>query len=105
MSKRYEGGGYWYAFHSNWDHFLAEGKDSYFVLSCMDRNEAYAVPYSVLEKHKKNLNVTDRGDKSYWHVVLTTVDDGSLAINLSRIGKKLVLKPFAINWSAASKTR
>lgn len=93
------GGGYWYAFHSNWDQFLAEGKDSYFVLSCMDRDEAYAVPHSALEKHKKNLSKTDRGDKSYWHVVLTTLEDGSLAINLSRIGTKVSLKPFAFRWS------
>lgn len=104
VSKRYEGGGYWYAFHSNWDHFLAEGKDSYFVLSCMDRNEAYAVPYSLLDQHKQNLNMTDRGEKSYWHVVLTTLDGGSLAINLSRIGKKLPLKPFEFRWAAAAKT-
>jgi hypothetical protein len=103
VSKRYEGGGYWYAFHSNWDHFLAEGKDSYFVLSCMDRNEAYAVPYSLLDQHKQNLNMTDRGEKSYWHVVLTTLDGGSPAINLSRIGKKLALKPYAFGWSAAAK--
>ena len=104
VSKRYESGGYWYAFHSSWDQFLSEGKDSYFVLSCMDRDEAYAVPYSVLDKDKKNLNMTDRGEKSYWHVVLTPVDDGSLAINLSRIGKKLPLKRFAFGWSVAAKT-
>jgi len=89
VSKRYEGGsqpGYWYAFHPNWDRFLAEGQDSYFVLSCMDRNEAYAVPYAVVDENKKNLNKTDRGDRSYWHVALTTLEGGSLAINLSRVG-------------------
>lgn len=101
VSKRYEGDyqPYWYAFHPNWDRFLSEGKDGYFVLSCMDRTEAYAVPYSVLDKHKKSLNMTDRGDRSYWHVALTTMEDGSLAINLSRIGKKLALKPFAFGWT------
>jgi hypothetical protein len=68
----------------------------------MDRAEAYAVPYSVLDKHKKSLNTTDRGDRSYWHVALTTMEDGALAINLSRIGKKLALKPFAFGWPAAA---
>jgi hypothetical protein len=53
-----------------------------------------------LDKDKKNLNMTDRGEKSYWHVALTTLEDGSLAINLSRIGKKLPLKPFAFGWTA-----
>lgn len=75
VSKRYEGDyqPYWYAFHPNWDRFLAEGKDTYFLLSCMDRNEAYAVPYSLLADNKKNLNMTERGDRSYWHVAVTTL--------------------------------
>jgi len=105
VSKRYEGDyqPYWYAFHPNWDRFLSEGKDAYFILSCMDRAEAYAVPFSVLDKNKKSLNMTDRGDRSYWHVALTTMEDGCLAINLSRIGKKLALKPFAFGLSAAAK--
>src|SRR5664279_1958345 len=100
VSKRYEGDyqPYWYAFHPNWDRFLAEGEDSFFVLSCMDRDEAYAVPYSVIAQNKKNLNMTERGDRSYWHVALTTLDDGSLAINLSRIGIKVPLQASAFNW-------
>jgi hypothetical protein len=104
VSKRYEGDyqPYWYAFHPNWDRFLAEGQDSYFVLSCMDRSEAYAVPYSVLEKNKKNLNMTERGERSYWHVAITTMDDGLLAINLSRVGTKLPLKTFAFAWNTAA---
>ncbi len=39
----------------------------------MDRAEAYALPYSILEKNKKSLNMTDRGDRSYWHVALATM--------------------------------
>lgn len=41
---------------------------------------------------------------TYWHVALTTMEDGSLATNLSRIGKKLALKTFAFGWSVAAKT-
>jgi len=106
VSKRYEGDyqPYWYAFHPNWDCFLAEAQNGYFVLSCMDRDEAYAVPYSVIDQNKKNLNMTDKGDRSYWHVVLTTLES-SLAINLSRIGSKLSLKPFAFSWSSGSQKR
>jgi len=64
----------------------------------MDRDEAYAVPYSLIDENKKNLNMTDRGERSYWHIALTTLEDGCLAINLSRIGTKLSLKPFAFGW-------
>lgn len=104
VSKRYEGDyqPYWYAFHPNWDRFLAEGEDSFFVLSCMDRDEAFAVPYSVIAQNKQNLNVTDRGDKSYWHIALTTLDDGHLAMNLSRIGTKLSLQSYAFSGAKRS---
>jgi hypothetical protein len=96
VSKKYEGDHqpYWYAFHPTWDGFLAEGKQSYFILSCMDRDEAYAVPYSWLLENKKNLNMTEKGEKSYWHIALTTVDGGKLAINISKIGEKAPLEPY-----------
>lgn len=94
VSKRYEGGGYWYAYHPKWDDFLAEGKDGYFIISCMDRDEAFAVPYSWFQKNKKNLNVTEKGDKSYWHVQITTVGGGKLAINMSKVSSKTALEPF-----------
>lgn len=96
VSKRYEGDyqPYWYAFHPKWDSFLAEGKDGFLILSCMDRDEAYAVPYSWISANKQNLNMTDRGERSYWHVPVTTLDGGDLAINMSKVGNKAALKAF-----------
>ena len=96
VSKRYDGDyqPYWYAFHPAWNAFLAEGKNSYFILSCMDRDEAFAIPYEWMKKNLKNLNMTDRGDKSYWHVPVTTTDGGGLAINTSKIGVKTALSPY-----------
>jgi hypothetical protein len=64
----------------------------------MDRDEAFAVPYSWLEKNKKNLNVTDRGERSYWHIPVTTLEGGNLAINTSRVGKKAPLQPYRYSW-------
>ena len=96
VSKRYEGDyqPYWYAFHPKWDEFLAEGKDGFFIIACMDLDEAYAVPYSWIAANKKNLNMTERGERSYWHVPVTTMEDGTLAINTSKIGTKTVLQPY-----------
>lgn len=96
VSKRYEGDyqPYWYAFHPKWDEFLADGKEGFFIISCMDRDDAFALPYSWIEQNKKNLNVTDRGDKSYWHVPITTLDGGKLAVNTSKIGSKTALEPY-----------
>ncbi len=96
VSKRYAGDyqPYWYAFHPKWDDFLAEAKEGFLLLSCMDRNEAFAVPYSWLAENKKNLNMTENGDRSYWHIAVTSLDGGELAINVSRVGSKTALKPY-----------
>jgi hypothetical protein len=96
VSKRYDSDyqPYWYAFHPKWDEFLAEGNESYFIISCMDRDEAFAIPYLWIKSNKKNMNMTDRGERSYWHLSITTLDDGALAINLSKIGGKAALQPY-----------
>jgi hypothetical protein len=60
----------------------------------MDRDEAFAVPFSWLRANKDNLNRTDSGERFYWHIAITTLDDGELAINSSRIGLKTPLAPF-----------
>lgn len=96
VSKRYESDyqPYWYAFHPKWDTFLAEAKEGYFVLACMDRDEAYAVPYAWILANKQNLNMTDNGERSYWHVAVTTLENGKLAINTSKVGVKTPLEPY-----------
>lgn len=100
VSKRYVGDyqPYWYAYHPTWDSFLAEASDAFFILACMDRNEAYAVPYSWMRDNKPNLNKTDNGERSYWHIALTTLDNHSLAINTSKIGTKTPLEPFKFSF-------
>jgi len=99
VSKRYDGDyqPYWYAFHPKWDDFLNGGSEGFLLLTCMDRNEAYAVPYSWLVDNKQNLNITERGERSYWHIALTTLPDGALAINVSKKGIKVPLRPFAFD--------
>ena len=64
------------------------------MLGCMDTNEAYALPLTVIEQNLDALNTTEKGDKRYWHVALT-MDNSAIALNLSSIGKKIDLAPFA----------
>ena len=102
VSKRYEGDyqPYWYAYHPKWDTFLAEGK-SYLILCCMDLDAAFAVPQAWFAQNKSDLNVTERPEgKSYWHIPLTTLPDGSLAINLTRTGKKYSLEPHRFSFAS-----
>lgn len=105
VSKRYDSTyqPYWYAYHPKWDEFLADGNEAYFIISCMDREEAFAVPFSWLQANKANLNKTETGDKSYWHVAITTLDDGGLAINCSKIGLKTPLYPYRFAMTKSNK--
>lgn len=64
----------------------------------MDRNEAFAVPHAWLAANMKNLNMTDNGERSYWHVPVTTLDNGKFAINTSKIGSKTPLEPYKFVW-------
>jgi hypothetical protein len=67
----------------------------------MDRDEAYAIPYSWMSINKRNLSMTENGEKSFWQVPLTTLGDGSLAINVSKIGEKFSLLPYRFRFSEA----
>jgi hypothetical protein len=99
ISKRYgrEYQPYWYAYHPAWNEFLEGGKDALFVLGCMDRDEAFAVPLSVFSTFLPKLNQTVREDGArYWHVVITTNEDGKPALYSSRTGEKLDLRTFAL---------
>jgi hypothetical protein len=95
VSKRYEGDyqPYWYAYHPKWDAFLGEG-DGFLILCCMDLDSAFAVPQVWFPQNKENLNATEKPDGTrYWHIPLTKLPDGSIAINLSKVGKKYSLEP------------
>jgi len=99
ISKRYgrEYQPYWYAYHPAWNEFLEGGKDALFVLGCMDRDEAFAIPLSVFSTFLPKLNQTVREDGArYWHVVITTNEDGKPALYSSRTGERLDLRTFAL---------
>ena len=74
---------------------MAEAKEGYLILSCMDRDEAFAIPYSWLAMNKKNLNMTENGERSYWHIAVTSLEGDQLAINVSKVGNKTAMKPYS----------
>jgi hypothetical protein len=96
VSKPYEGGGYWYAYHPAWEDFLAQGEGAFFVLGCVDQDVAYALPYDVIHGVLEWLHTTVRGDgKKYWHLVLAREGDETLALSLPKKGERLSLQPYA----------
>jgi hypothetical protein len=92
---------YWYALHPKWLEFMRSMTESYFVLGCMDRDEAYALPLSIIEQNLSALSTTNTGTKEYWHVALA-IDQGALSLNLSSIGQKINLLPYAFKLPAGS---
>jgi hypothetical protein len=95
VSKRYGPGRapYWYGYSVPWRKFLLEGpKKSFFVLGCMDRSQAYAIPTSEMEKALGGLH---RTPEKHWHIALEENALGGLDIAL-RSGAKIELKQFEL---------
>ena len=98
ISKRYKNKyqPYWYALHPRWIEFMEQHEKGYFVLGCMDRNEAFCIPLDVVRENIENLNITKKEDKQYWHIKLAA-DDDKVKWILSKIGEKIDLSPYALN--------
>jgi hypothetical protein len=97
ISKRYEGKGqnpYWYAYHPQWDEFLSGAERSYFVLGCMDRSQAFAIPLDVIRSILPDLHQTVRNGGAYWHIHLVG-QEGKLAVHQPLAGVSLPLAPFS----------
>ena len=94
ISKLYERGYYWYAFHPYQRQFLAEAKRGFLLLGCVDTKASYAIPYSVIDKLVPSLHVTDSGDRNYWHVHLQPAKNDDCFILYK--GGKLSIKPYRV---------
>lgn len=71
VSKRYAARNaypYWYAYHPQWDDFLAGAERSFLALGCMDLNDAFVIPHTVIRPLLDGLNVTTRDTGPYWHL-------------------------------------
>jgi hypothetical protein len=92
-NRRPTGAPYWYGYSPQWDEYLSGASDSYLVLGSMDRNNAYAVPYSSIKKLLKHFHRTkDR----HWHVELEENNTGQLTIVIPKSGLRFDLTEFEI---------
>lgn len=100
ISKRYEDRGgypYWYAFHPDWQDYLASAENGYLLLGMMDRTEGYALPLAVLLPLLPLLNTTTRADtgKLHWHLHVIEEPSGP-ALLLPKADKSLPIGSYAI---------
>jgi hypothetical protein len=107
VSKRYDRQTpYWYGYHVRWDEFLAEGKQSHFILGCMDRDVAYALPLDFMRSLVVDLDMTDRGNNDrYWHVHLTELPNGEVAILRPKVKSSLPLSAYALELDLGRKVK
>lgn len=102
MSKRYvekNQAPYWYAYHPQWEEFLQQSGNGFFVLGCMDLEAAYAIPHSMIQPLLPLLNTTSsKPGGTYWHIHLIENSDG-LAISVPK-GEPLPLKQFELPLTA-----
>lgn len=95
VSKRYGESGYWYAYHLPWDEFLSSAQRGLYVLGCVGRTEAYAIPFDWIHARLESLNFTERENGKYWHILLYPTDDGQFVLRLKN-GKSELLDGFRL---------
>jgi hypothetical protein len=83
ISKEYGRGDFWYAYHDGWDSFLSEGSVKLFVLGCVGRDSAFAIPFEWIHQKIGFLNVTEREGGSHFHIHLFPDEVGELSLRLN----------------------
>jgi hypothetical protein len=98
LSKRYDRSWYryWYAYHPQWDSFLADGTSSLLVLGCMDLEFAFAIPRSTIHPLLPALNTTTTERSTYWHLHIVEVEPEAYALLLPKESDHLPLTPFKV---------
>ena len=102
ISKRYverSSYPYWYAFHPQWDDFLRDGREGYFVLGCMDLPLAFALPWRLFKSVLTSLNTTTTERNTYWHVHIVEPKAREFAILLPKQSTTLRLKEYEFDVS------
>ena len=99
ISKRYprKANPYWFAYHPNWDVYLAGAASGFLVLGCMDMQFGFAIPLTTVRSVLPFLNITVRPDgETYWHMQLIE-EAGQLCLLLPKRQQNLPLEDCKFN--------
>lgn len=96
VSKHYPRGGYWYAYHPKWRAYLKDGSKGFYVLGCLDRTEAYAIPVARMESLLPDLYKTEKDSRMYWHVILDELPSGKLGLKTMKQNQREEISQFCI---------
>jgi len=99
ISKRYtkrSSEPYWYAYHPQWDEFLRDGQQSFFVLGCMDLDFAFAIPRKIIYENLAGLHTTTTEKSTYWHIHIGEPTDKHYVLLLPKFSTHLSLNEFRV---------
>lgn len=104
VSKRYHDGGYWYAYHTQWDEFLTGGNQAFYIIGCLDKQIAIPVPHSILHRLLPQMDATQPKNRpKYWHVRLKELAPNNLHMRLT--DASMPLQEFVLDMSTAISER
>jgi hypothetical protein len=103
VSRRYPAGNFWYSYNKYRDEFLASARCGLYVLGCVGRNEAFALPFDWITKKREVLNATTTAGSVFHHIRVCPDSAGDLSLYLNN-GKREPLRQFAVSLSARSAT-
>jgi hypothetical protein len=89
---------YWYAYHPEWDDFLKEGSNAFFVLGGMDIAGAFAIPWNVIHSVLPYLNTTTTDRSTYWHIHVAEPKSNSYALLLPKKPSQLPLDEYRLTF-------
>ncbi len=96
---RHKSYSYWYAYHPQWDEFLKEGSNSFFVLGGMDIASAFVIPWKVIHAELSSLNTTATERGTYWHIHMAEPKLGSYALLLPKKSGQMPLDDYRVSFS------
>lgn len=88
---------YWYAYHKEPQRsFLKESKKGFMLFGMIDSDNAFAVPFSILENHWDEFYTTvKKNGKEYKHIFIYKTDIGFL-MRIGKIGTEIKLSDYLI---------
>jgi hypothetical protein len=98
ISKAYERRGqvwFWYAFHPHQKEFLAQTQESFIAFGCGSEEILLLIPTVEFVTWLDGMNMTQRGDRFYWHVHISKEAD-RLMLHRKKGFKPIELTKFVV---------
>jgi hypothetical protein len=65
---------YWFGFHPHQKDFLKNYKESFVSFGCGSDKIIFVIPFDKFEPLLKNMNITEKDDRMYWHIVISNIN-------------------------------